>query len=200
MSSSIDDVQDFLSTIGKQGLINDNTISGRKTALAKFAAVLDENQKTVEYLASNIDVVKVRFQNLNKDVRGATVDEYAHRVLGSLSDFQEWSTDRGAWERKISAKGARSATADGSEKKPAKADRAKSAETFQSRPADGTRVVSIPIRPDFDVQLAVPKDLTIAEVRRLAFVLTGYTADFDPMKPVQPQLFLKADETNVGLN
>jgi hypothetical protein len=198
MISNLDDVQDFLTTIGKQGLINDNTIGGRKTALAKFTAVLDDNQKTVEYLGSNIDVVKLRFQNLNKDVRGATVDEYARRVLGSLSDFREWSTDRGAWERKISAKSARSA--DGAEKKAPKADKAKSADSLQSRPADGTRVVSIPIRPDFDVQLAVPKDLTIAEVRRLAFVLTGYTADFDPMKPVQPQLFLKADETNVGLN
>jgi hypothetical protein len=37
----------------------------------------------------NMDAIKTRFQNLNKDVRGGTVDEYARRVLFSVNDYMK---------------------------------------------------------------------------------------------------------------
>jgi hypothetical protein len=41
--------------------------------------------------------------------------------------------------------------------------------------------VKIPIRPGVHTNHFVPEDLKLAEVRRIAYVLAGYAADFDPM-------------------
>ena len=117
-TTELDSVLDFLATTAKQGYINDNTALGRRTACVKLFAVLEDDQKTVAYVRDNIDVIKTRFQNLNKEVRGGTVDAYANRVLFSVNDYMKWMADRGAWEREAGARG--KATADG-EKKAAKA-------------------------------------------------------------------------------
>src|ERR1051326_820265 len=73
----ITEMTDFLDIAVKQGFLNDNTVAARRTAVNKFAEIIDVENRTVEYLHDNLDVVKTRFSNLNKEVRGNTVDEYA---------------------------------------------------------------------------------------------------------------------------
>src|SRR5260370_34592111 len=103
--SELDDVQDFLATTAKQGYINENTALGRKTACAKLFTVLEPDQQSVAYVVDNMEGIKKRFQNLNKDVRGGTVDEYARRVLFAVNDYLKYKADRGAWEREAGARG-----------------------------------------------------------------------------------------------
>src|SRR5208282_4522166 len=106
MESELDEVQDFITTTVKQGYVNDHTANGRRTACAKLFTVLEEDQKTIAYVLDNMDAIKVRFQNLNKDVRGGTVDAYARRVQYTVKDYLKWKADRGAWEREAGARGA----------------------------------------------------------------------------------------------
>jgi hypothetical protein len=68
-------------------------------------SVLDDDQRNVEYVRENLDVIKARFQNLNKEVSGQTVEIYVNRVRLSLDDSAKWSTDRAQWERDSAAKG-----------------------------------------------------------------------------------------------
>ncbi|SRR6266404_5832735 len=199
MSTELDEVQDFLATTIKQGYINDNTGIGRKTACAKLFEILEEDQKTVAYVRDNIEAIKTRFQNLNKDVRGGTVDEYARRALFAVNDYMKWMADRGAWEREA---GARGKSADGEKKaKAPKAAKPAPVEAEAGRYGVNTRPVSIPIRPDFDLSTVVPRDLKISEVKRIAYVLAGYAVDFDPTVPSRNlQTVLDFKEDNQGMN
>src|SRR4051794_27004779 len=104
MTSSTDEMIEFLGIVGEKGFLNPNTVGARLTASRKFIDILDPEQKTVEYLSENLDVIKARFMNLNKDVAGATVDEYARRVKLVIDDFTEWKVDRGGWEKRNAAK------------------------------------------------------------------------------------------------
>jgi hypothetical protein len=198
-TSELDSVLDFLVTTAKQGYINDNTALGRRTACVKLFAVLEDNQKTVAYVRDNIDVIKTRFQNLNKDVRGGTVDAYANRVLFAVNDYMKWMADRGAWEREAAARG--KAPADGERKtKAPKADKQSPPAAAAAVVDPNTRMVAIPIRPDFDVSTVIPRDITISEVRRIAYVLAGYVVNYDPTTAKALQNVLDFKDGNQEMN
>lgn len=191
--TSVEEVIEFLGIAGDKGFLNDNTVVARRTACNKFFDILEPDQKTVEYVRDNLDVVKARFSNLNKDVRGNTVDEYARRVKLVLDDFTAWKTDRSAWEREVSARQSSRPAADGQRKaksKP-KAEKAKVQETprASNAAADGgitggdtvMRLVEFPLRRDVDVKISLPRDgITMAELKKLAWFLLPYASDFDP--------------------
>jgi hypothetical protein len=195
-TGELDDVQDFLTTTGKQGYVNENTALGRRTACAKLFAVLEPDQLSVAYVLDNMESIKKRFQNLNKDVRGGTVDEYARRVLFAVNDYVKWKADRGAWEREAGTRG--KAAGDGEKK--AKAPKAEK-QVASATPvvSANTRLVAVPIRADFDVSFVIPKDINIHEVRKIAYVLAGMIVDHDPTtKAVQDLLDFK--NGNQGMN
>ena len=197
---------DFLTTTAKQGYLNENTALGRRTACAKLFAVLEEpEQKTVSYVLANIDIIKARFQNLNKDIRGGTIDVYANRVIFACNDYLKWVGDRGAWERDAAGRG-KSSSNDGDRKyKAAKHDKlshtpAAAVAATPSPQNANTRIVSIPIREDFEVTFVVPKDLKINEVRKIAYVLAGYVVDYDPTASKALQNLLDFKGNNPGVS
>jgi hypothetical protein len=171
----------FLDVAAKMNYYNDNTIQARRTACSKFFEILEDDQKTIEYVRDNLDVIKARFSNRYKDVRGATVEEYARRVGIVLNDFTSWNTDRAAFERDLAAR--QSKPAEG-ERKP----RSKPTEASNSNgngngahTAEDVRVVKFPIRPDFDVSITLPKSgITVAELKKLVYFLLPYTNDWEP--------------------
>jgi hypothetical protein len=190
MSTSTDEVIEFLGIAGEKGFLNENTVNARRTACNKFFDILDQDQKNVEYIQANLDVIKQRFTNLNREVAGTTVDEYARRVQLVLNDFTAWKADRGAWERSVSAKQAARPAGDGEKKaRPTKAEKPKAApqpEAAQPQHANdpSTRTVEFPLRKDFDVKITLPRDgITMAELRKLAWFLLPYATDFDPSTP-----------------
>jgi hypothetical protein len=194
--SELDDVQDFLTTTAKQGYLNENTALGRRTACVKLFAVLEQDQQSVAYVIDNMEGIKKRFQNLNKDVRGGTVDEYARRVLFAVNDYLKWKADRGAWEREAGSRG--KPAGDGEKKAKAPKVEKQVAEAAPVVSAT-TRLVAIPIRSDFDVSMVIPKDITIHEVRKIAYVLAGMVVNHDPTtKAVQDLLDFK--DGNQGMN
>lgn len=188
MTTSVDEVIEFLTIAGDKGFLNDNTVVARRTACNKFFDILEPDQKTVEYVRDNLDVVKSRFSNLNKDVRGNTVDEYARRVRLVLDDFTAWKTDRSAWERDVSSRQAARPAGDGEKKPRAKADKkAQPQEQIQPNPGNtfsndtAMRTVEFPLRKGVDVKISLPRDgITMAELKKLAWFLLPYASDFDP--------------------
>lgn len=190
-TTNVDEPLEFLAIAASKGFLNDNTVNARRTACNKFFDILDSDQKTVEYVRDNLDVIKARFSNLNKDVAGTTVDEYARRVQRVLSDFTAWKEDRAGWERSVSAKQSARPAGDGEKKARApKADRAKAqpqgngathtANTANHAKPD-SRVVTFPIRPDFDLQVTLPRSgLTVPELKKLVYFLLPYASDWEP--------------------
>lgn len=183
--TDLTEVIEFLDIAGQKGFLNENTVSARRTACNKFFDILEPSDKSVEYVRDHLDVVKARFSNLNKDVRGNTVDEYARRIQIVLNDFTEWKTDRAGWERKVSSRHSARPSNDEDKVVKVKADKAKN-QNSASQAAPGTtnletRVVTFPIRPDFDLQVTLPRSgLTVQELKKLVYFLIPYAADWEP--------------------
>jgi hypothetical protein len=184
ISAKVSEVLEFLDIAADKGFINDNTANNRRTAIKKFADILEEPEKTVEYMKDNLASIKSRFLNLNKDISGGTADEYVRRVSVSLKDFCAWKQDRAGWERDVSNRSAnRAANAEG-EAKPRKVKTEKPKSQAEAAAANGNsnfRTVTFPIREDFDVTINLPRDgLTVAELKKLAYFLLPYAKDWDP--------------------
>jgi len=186
MTTSIDEVIEFLGIAGSKGFMNDNTVVARRTACNKFFDILDPDQKTVEYVRDNLDVIKGRFSNLNKEVRGNTVEEYRRRVQLVIDDFTKWKADRAAWEREVSARQSPRATSDGDKKSRTKAETPNTRKNGASpqdppRSSQDTRVVTFPIRSDFETQITLPRNgLTVQELKKLVYFLLPYASDWEP--------------------
>lgn len=192
--TSLDEPIEFLGIAASKGFLNDNTVQARRTACNKLFDILDPDQKTVEYIRENLDVVKARFSNLNKDVAGATIDEYARRVRLVLEDFTAWKADRSGWERNVSAK--QNTRPSGDNDKRARTSKTKSEKVKPSAAVSGatdvnqapsqTRVVSFPIRPNFDLSVTLPREgLKVEELKRLVYFLLPYAQDWAPTEAPQ---------------
>src|SRR5437667_1856429 len=188
----LSEVFELLDVATNKNFFNDNTVQSRRVACNKFFEILDEDQKTVEYVRDNLDVIKTRFTNRYKDVRGNTVDSYANRVLLVLKDFLAWKADRSAWERDVAARqSARTTAADG--EKRTRTDKPKPAATRAPATEDDpdARVVTVPLPSGFEVTIKLPRELSVADLRRVLWALLPYAGDWDPsVSPLQtfPQL------------
>lgn len=185
MTTSVDEVIEFLGIAGDKGFLNDNTVVARRTACNKFFDILEPDQKNVEYVRENLDVIKARFSNLNKEVRGNTVEEYARRVKLVIEDFTAWKTDRAAWEREVSSRQSARPANDGEKKSKPKTEKpqpqANGGAQAQATPNPDARVVTFPIRPDFDIQVTLPRTgLTVPELKKLVYFLLPYAPDWEP--------------------
>jgi hypothetical protein len=181
---SLNDVVDFLTTVTKHGFINDNTAGARKTAIAKLSEVLEDDQRTCEYVLSNIDTIKVRMQNLAKDVRGGTIDAYASRALFAINEYQKWKSDRSAWERDSASRNR--APAENGEKKP------KMFRPTMGSKASGPHTMQIRLQSGFEVSVTLPNgEFTQADVARIAYFLRGVATDFDPFTNGRPATLIE---------
>lgn len=195
--TTLSDVSAFLDVAEKKDYFNSHTIQSRRVACNKFFEILDEDQKTVEYVNDNLDVIKARFTNRYPEVRGATIDAYANRVRLVLNDFAAWKADRAAWERNVASR--QNSRSTGDEEARATRTRAEkpkpNASASTSAPADDVnpalRLVRIPLPSGVEVEVKIPRDLTVADLKRVLWALLPYAHDWDPnVSPRQmfPQL------------
>lgn len=178
---SLDDVFQFLEIAAKKSHLNENTVQARRTACNKLFELLEDDQKTVEYVRENLDVLKSRFSNKYKDVSGQTVGEYARRVKLVLDDFDSWSTDRAAWERSVSTKQAVRAPREEDRKQ--RTDRPKG--SSKPSPTDNggadTITASFPFSQGRKVTVILPTEgLSMGELKRLGYFLLPYANDWNP--------------------
>src|SRR5438876_7726448 len=161
----LSEVFEFLDVATNKNFFNDNTVQSRRVACNKFFEILDEDQKTVEYVRDNLDVIKTRFTNRYKDVRGNTVDSYANRVLLVLKDFLAWKADRSAWERDVAARQSTRATAGEGEKRARTAKPKAAAASAAPREDDpDTQTVRVPLPGGREVVINLPRELTVRDL------------------------------------
>jgi len=194
-STSLSDVSAFLEVAEKKDYFNAHTIQSRRVAFNKFFEILDEDQRTVEYVSENLDVIKARFTNRYPDVRGNTIEVYAQRVRLVLNDFLAWKTDRAAWERDIATRQSNRAT-NGDGEKRARPERAKpSAPRADTDESAGMRAVTIPLPSGAEIEIKIPRELSVSDLKRVLWALLPYAQDWDPN--VSPRTTFPQLETNV---
>jgi hypothetical protein len=138
----------------------------------------------------NLDVIKARFTNRYTDVRGNTVDVYTNRVQLVIKDFLAWKADRSAWERDIASRQNARGTKDDGEKR--RAEKVKSPAAAASALAGDdvdVRVVKIPLPSGFEVEIKLPRNLSVGDLRRVLWGLLPYATDWDPGVHSPPQMF-----------
>ncbi len=184
--SDLNLIFEFLDIVEQKHHWPGNTAQARRTACTKLFALLEDDQKTVEYVRDNLDVLKHRFSNANKLVAGGTVEEYGRRVQLVLNEFAEWSKDRAAWERKQAAK----QSSRGKEDRPR--EKTKPAATAPTRvnghaPEHETITAQFPFPGGRMVTVVLPKEgLTRTEMRRLGQFLVPWANDWDPSAQMVP--------------
>jgi hypothetical protein len=178
----LSDVSAFLGIAEKGDLFNANTIQSRRIAFNKFLEILDDDQRTLEYLRDNLDVVKARFTNRHAEMRGASVDAYANRVQSVLKDFLAWRADRSAFERDVAARqSSRASAADG--EKRARSEKPRPAPAASAaRPEDDadTQTITIPLPAGTRVVVKLPRELLVKDLKRVLWALLPYASDWDP--------------------
>ena len=187
-----EEVLKFLEFAGRKSILNEHAIHNRLTACNNLFGVLNEEEDSLEYILSNLDVLVNRFRNRNNNVRASTLKVYKSRVKSSIEDFKAWSADPFAWERAVTDKAKAAAANDKhKDKKPTKAVKAtkQSVAAVESEessaevllPTSGVRHVSFPIRKDFCVEMTIPPEgITLKELKRLGLFLYPYCQDIDP--------------------
>lgn len=191
MPTPLSEVFEFIDVASKKNFFNEHTIQSRRVACNKFFEILDEDQRNVEYVAGNLDVIKARFTNRYTEVRGHTVDVYANRVMLVLKDFVAWKRDRSAWERDVAARQSPRPAAGDGERRP-RTERPKPSAASAAKPEDDSdaRVVKVPLPRGFEVTVRLPlRDLKKADLKRVLWALLPYAADWDPSEAPPAQTF-----------
>jgi hypothetical protein len=191
----IDGLIGFLGIAEKQGFLNANTAQGRRTACTKLLSVLDADQRTVGYVRDHLDVIKTRFQHLNSEVRGQTIEEYGRRVAIVVDDFTKWSTDKAAWEKGVGAKGVRSNGDSGENRARPGKTKVGAAETRES---GDMRSVKVPLSPEIEVTITVPRELKVSHLKRILWALLPYAGDWDPDAKSPQQVFPMLEDRDDG--
>ncbi|MBY0372334.1 hypothetical protein K2X33_16760 [bacterium] len=190
-----EEVLKFLEFAGRKSILNEHAIHNRLTACNNLFGVLNEEEDSLDYILSNLDVLVNRFRNRNNNVRASTLKVYKSRVKSSIEDFKAWSADPFAWERAVTDKAKAAAAADKhkDKKQPVKpaGKKAKVALPVEEEmeaslevapvSSDAVRHVSFPIRKDFCVEMTLPPEgITLKELKRLGLFLYPYCQDIDP--------------------
>lgn len=189
-----EEVVKFLEFAGRKLILNEQAINCRLTACHNLFAVLNEEEDSIDYILSNLDVLVNRFRNRNTNVRASTLKVYKSRVKSSLEDFKAWSADPFAWERAVTDKTRATLSTETRKEKIAKttspaSPKAKRKAAPVEEVTDGTEIVAaegarrkilFPIRPDFNVEVSIPANgLTRKELNRLGLFLYPYCNEID---------------------
>jgi hypothetical protein len=195
-----EEVIKFLEFASRKSIMNEHAVTCRLTACHNLFSVLNEEEDSLDYILSNLDVLINRFRNKNSNVQASTLKVYKSRVKSSIEDFKEWSADPFAWERSLTDKAARSVQQEARKEKQERKQKAKkiapkaapapqteetevSARATAAAPRPGMRKVSFPINGDFCVEMWIPAEgMSLKELHRLGLFLFPYCNDLETDK------------------
>jgi len=174
--SNLNAIDPFLEYSGKKGIIPTNTLNSWKGALSAILSVLEDDERTTDFVLSSGDVIKNRLQNVNLDISGGTIGLYVQRSQLAIRHFLEWQSDREAWEK----------TQAGKKTKSERVVKTESKKPIGVNPTShNMRTISIPIGDGSGAfNLTLPEKFTMDDLLRLVWGLAIYSADFDPSEMI----------------
>jgi len=170
---SLNGLLDFLEYLGAKGLMQRNTVSGRKAAASRVLGVLDPEEAS-DVTALDLDDVMGRFYNLEgKSYKPDSLAVYKSRVNAAISDFRSYLDNPASFKPSTAMKKGKN---DGPTKRPP--SQKPVAQTIEVPRIDSSahtatvNVFPIPIRPDVVVRIhGLPFDLTQSEADKIANVV-----------------------------
>lgn len=185
-----EEVIKFLEFVGKKSILDEHAVNCRLTACNSLFSVLNDDEDSVEYILSNLDLLLNRYLNKNKSVTHNTLKVYKSRLKSCLEDYKAWSADPFLWERNLTEKKLAEKRVENKQKtlKPKQKKAAPVEEVMEELAEELPQTtvksqslrVAFPIRENLSIEVTIPKDgLTLKELKRLGMFLFPYCKDVD---------------------
>ena len=179
---SLDSLQNFISFAREKGLVSKSTATGWQVAVNK---VLEHLPHAEEQDVRNIDVDAAlrRFSNRNPgQLAPKSLGEYRRRVAQVINEFITWSEDPLSYKpRGITVNRKRDAGQSRQHKPTPQKDGKVGVNTPSiSAVPSSALTLAFPLRPEFLVQVTVPRDIKTEEARRLGAFLLTLAGDYTP--------------------
>ena len=161
---------DHWSWAAEKGLMNKNTAGALRAACAQVLSVVDD-WENVDVRTLDLDDVARRFQNLRKkDFMPKSLEEYKRRFKQAVNSYLSYVEDPGAWRPHAPERSR-------GERRPEARGSGRDQDVPQSSPDAPARAGVVdypfPLRDGHTARLILPRDLKMAEVKRLfAFMST----------------------------
>lgn len=181
----------WLQAMTRRGLYGPNAGRTRVTALQQLLSVLDEDEpRDCTTLLERCDALAERWA-LRNDVRPATIHSYRRRARAALDEFAQFRADPNGFrarqekrERKRRRESQRLGSArEASVKPPRRAEENAPLATGSTPKLEH----HYPLDGDRDFRFALPRELTLKDVRRIAAHLETYATDFEPPSSELPR-------------
>jgi len=180
----------FLEHAAEKGLLNPNTVAGRKAAVNKIFSILDDNENK-DLRGINLDDTVRRFANLHgSGFKPDSLRVYLSRIKSTLIDFESYVENPVAFKP---ASAQRSSTQTNGGSKPSKNSKKRTeksktssnnehsqAHDFEAPDTDDfeTFSVPVPLRKGLTLHLHnMPRDLTTKEAEKIAAVAAAYVSE-----------------------
>ena len=159
----------------EKGVMNKNTAGALRASCTQVLSVL-EDWESVDIRELDVEGTLVRFQNLKKkDFKPTVLDTYKSRFRRAIASYLAYLEDPAGWKPR---------TLD----RPAGPDKGNSGDrtveaaraTRHEMPQAGLVEYPFPLRDGQIARLVLPRDLKIAEVKRLSAFMSTLAIDFDP--------------------
>lgn len=182
---SLDALKAFIVFVRDKGLASKSTSTGWQVAVNKVLDHLSEGEEQ-DVRAVDLDAALRRFSNKNPNLLSPkSLNEYRRRVAQVISEFVQWKEDPTAYKPRGATPTRRKESGSTKGTGPTRATPKGTSSSPSVTPAPmATNAASLslvfPLRPDFLVQVTVPRDLKTDEARRLGAFLLTLAADYAP--------------------
>jgi hypothetical protein len=173
-------VSDFIKRQRTIGKYKKNTALAREAACALIGSILEPGHDSVGYVKDHLDDLVKRYGNLNPNASKASIDTYRSRVERAIEDFIGHKTDANWQPRSRARRGeaSPSAATTPSGTPLAKTINEIADELFPKPAAANALRHRFPLRPDFDVEVLLPRDFTSKEAKRVTGWISALASAF----------------------
>ena len=163
----------------EKGVMNKNTANGLRAACSQVIGVLD-GWESVDIKTIDIDKTLTQFQNLKKkDFKPAVLETYKRRFRQAISSYLAYLNDPAGWKPRSVDRSVISDRGNDGDRQ-TESHRA----TRHEIPQAGLVEYPFPLREGQIARLVLPRDLKMAEVKRLSAFMSTLTMDYTPTEPV----------------
>ncbi len=161
------------------GRINPNTAAARQAAVLRILTVLDPNEDTVTFVEDHVDELIERYRRKNPKVGQHSLDTYRGRITRAIHDFKQAQADANWEPPNIPASTATAAMVSEPDLVMRDRDGIRELQTKLRMYGGGTNGLRhrLPLRPDFDVEIFLPRDFSAKEAKRVTTWIAAL-ADF----------------------
>lgn len=176
----------FLDYLSDSKLMKPETVRGWRVAATKLLSNLSSTEEA-DIRSVDLDVAVIKVVNQSSGmIKSGSLNTYKSRITIAIEEFTKWRTNPAGYKpRSLSVKTIKKQGEQPEQRR--QRHRYQQSNQRESVPTDiasedTSQGISLqyPLRPDFIVKVFVPKDLKLAESKRLGAFLSTLSSDFDP--------------------